>query len=140
MQPSEVFRLIRFRKRRRRRITEEEAEELWPRFMHVSCSPFNESPAFIRGQRGVQDLKSVRPGDGVVECKTDSAASTSVRETVSPSDGVRRFRGVLSQCERSSLLHFSSDTRIMFYKKQLIRNICHFGRKLGNISYPNLPN
>ena len=89
---------------------EEEAEELWPRFMHVSCSPFNESPAFIRGQRGVQDLKSVRPGDGVVECKTDSAASTSVRETVSPSDGVRRFRGVLSQCKRSSLLHFSSDT------------------------------
>ena len=31
-------------------------------------------------------------------------------------------------------------TRIMFYKKQLIRNICHFGRKLGNISYPTLPN
>ena len=43
----------------------EEEEELWPRFMHVSCSPFNGSPAFIRGQRGVQDLKSgssvVRP-------------------------------------------------------------------------------
>ena len=30
-------------------------------------------------------------------------------------------------------------TRIMFYKKQLIRNICHFDRKLGNMPYPTWP-
>ena len=41
----------------------------------------------------------------------------------------------------SMIQHFGlPPTRIMFYKKQLIRNICRFGRKLGNTPYPTLPN